>query len=445
MIQLIEEIQETCEVDEPITLAEMIGIEERDSAASATIANTAVSADPEEVSVHQALQHLARLKPGTVLHVFSLHPRSFRARSEADYGGGINWEPLRGKIAKSVIKDTAIDRVRTLETSVTRDKPRHFWTLRMMKYQSFLGEPVYVKGKRVALVAFHPDRDAFNEAFVTAADLTAEKVGRAMERETLYYTRRNEAELASFGMALASLAHELTSDMIALDANLKELGELTSENLHNLSTNDEAWRALVRVRQDVDVISTKTRILRGAQARAEPVSIVDCLKQAASACRTVIGQQIIKPKQISSARRIVIKPVEESIEPSYVTLPAASLIIVFFNLYLNAAQQIDLASKIRKNGVISQSISRYEDAKGRGWARVRITDSGPGIHYDDWERVFEPGYTTKLNGSGLGLYICRYLLRDHAASIHISSSRIWDGTTVTVSLPLADHKVRSVS
>lgn len=436
MVQLIEEIQEACNLAEPITLADVITIEERDVSLADEVSDARAARNREEVSINEALQRLGHRKPGTILHVFSLHPRSFRARSEANWGGSINWEPLRGKIAKSVIKDAAVDREYLRELNATHNQPRHFWTLRMVKYRSFCGVPVYVEGKRVALVAFHPEPEAFNDDFVMAAHLTAEQVGRALEREALYGTRRNEAELASYGMALASLAHELASDMTALDANLKELGELTTENVDDLSNKSETVRALVRIRKDVDVISTKTRILRGAQARSDRVSIIDCLKQSATACRTVIGQDM------KNSKHILIRSVEPRLGSWDVTIPAASLIIVFFNLYLNAAQQIELSAKVRKQGVIWETISRYEDARGKAWARVHIHDTGPGIHYDEWEQVFEPGYTTKPNGSGLGLYICRHLLRDLSASLTITSSAIWDGTTVTVNLPLADEKVK---
>jgi signal transduction histidine kinase len=114
--------------------------------------------------------------------------------------------------------------------------------------------------------------------------------------------------------------------------------------------------------------------------------------------------------------------------------------MVFFNLYLNAAQQIDLASRVRRQGRIWTTFSHYRDGGGKSWARVHIHDSGPGIHHDDWERAFDPGYSTKPNGSGLGLYICRHVLRDISSTVSVTSSRIWDGTTVTVSLPLAGER-----
>lgn len=432
MEQLIDEIEDAVGLQEALPLSKWIGPEVKRQPSSRKISHSAQTYDPSETSMEEAIQHLAQSKPGTVIHVFELHPRSLRARSLSSYSGDtLKWIPLRGKIAKSIIKDTAVIGRPIIHNDVNQHQQLHLWTLHMMKYQAFCGMPVQVKGKRIAMVAFHPEKNAFDSNFVMLASITAEKVGRAIERKILYDTRRNEAELASFGMALASLAHELASDMTALDANLKDLGVLASGGLEDISKQSEALETLALIRGDVDVISTKTRILRRTHTSSDRVSVIDCLKKASTACQTVAGETINHPD------RITIKPVEAPDGSWDVNASMASLIIVFFNLYLNAAQQIDIASSVRRHGLIWNSITRFKDAKGKEWARVRIHDTGPGIHHDDWERIFEPGYSTKPNGSGLGLYICRYLLQDiPQATLSVTSSAIWDGTTVSVNIPL---------
>jgi signal transduction histidine kinase/DNA-binding response OmpR family regulator len=432
MEQLIDEIEDAVGLQNSLPLSKWISPEVKSLPSSKKNNNSVSTYNPSEISMEEAIQRLAQSKPGTVIHVFELHPRSFRARSLSSYSGdALKWIPLRGKIAKSVIKDTAVIGHPIIHNDVNQQQQLHMWTLQMMKYQSFCGMPVQVKGKRSAMVAFHPEKNAFDSNFVMLASITAEKVGRAIERKMLYDTRRNEAELASFGMALASLAHELASDMTALDANLKDLGVLASGGLEDISKQSEALETLALIRGDVDVISTKTRILRRTHTSSDRVSIIDCLKKAATACQTVAGETINYPE------RITIKAVEAPDGAWDVNASMASLIIVFFNLYLNAAQQIDIASSIRRHGLIWNSITRFKDAKGKEWARIRIHDTGPGIHYDDWERIFEPGYSTKPNGSGLGLYICRYLLQDiPQATLSVTSSAIWEGTTVSVNLPL---------
>jgi signal transduction histidine kinase len=231
-------------------------------------------------------------------------------------------------------------------------------------------------------------------------------------------------------MALAAMAHELASDMTGLNANLKDLLDVVNDE-ESIAKKTETIGTLDKVRKNVDAITKKTRILRRTHVATDRTSIVEAMRKAATACITVVGETIKYPE------RILIKEIEASQGEWNANASMASLMIVFFNLYLNAAQQIDLASPVRKHGIIWTSLNRFKDAKGKNWARARVHDTGPGIHRDDWERAFDPGYSTKPDGSGLGLYICRYLLRNFSADIAITSSAIWDGTTVTVNIPLA--------
>jgi len=430
MDQLITEIEDAMGLANPVPLKKWILPAPQKTSKIQTERASSVAENPE-ISVIKELQLLGRAKAGAVIHVFDVHPRSFRARSlGAINGSGLKWEALRGKIGKSLIKDTAFGTGILFEGNVGQDDPKHLWTLEMMLYRSFCGVPIHIEGKKIALVAFHPDRDAFDGAFLAIARLIAERIGRAIERELLYKTRSNEADQASFGMALAAMAHELASDMTGLNANLKNLSDLVTDE-NSSAKKTEALGTLDKVRKNVDVITKKTRILRRTHVATDRASIVEAMRKAATACITVVGETIKYPE------RILIKEIETPQGLWDASASMASLMIVFFNLYLNAAQQIDLASPVRRYGIIWTSLSSFKDAKGKNWARARVHDTGPGIHRDDWERAFDPGYSTKPDGSGLGLYICRYLLRNFSADIAITSSAIWDGTTVTVNIPLA--------
>jgi two-component system NtrC family sensor kinase len=66
---------------------------------------------------------------------------------------------------------------------------------------------------------------------------------------------------------------------------------------------------------------------------------------------------------------------------------------------------------------------------------VAITDTGGGIDPSDMEKIFEPFYTTKEGGSGLGLSICYEIVKKHAGRI-TTESQPGKGTTFTVSLPI---------
>jgi signal transduction histidine kinase len=70
-----------------------------------------------------------------------------------------------------------------------------------------------------------------------------------------------------------------------------------------------------------------------------------------------------------------------------------------------------------------------------------IADNGPGVPADRVSRVFEPYYTTKKTGSGLGLLIVHRIVHDHGGEVEFKS-REGLGTEVTVYLPRTEKRMR---
>jgi nitrogen fixation/metabolism regulation signal transduction histidine kinase len=75
-----------------------------------------------------------------------------------------------------------------------------------------------------------------------------------------------------------------------------------------------------------------------------------------------------------------------------------------------------------------------------GYVSVSVSDEGAGI--EDVERIFEPYYTTKAKGTGLGLIISRQIVEDHHGHIRVAS-RAGEGTTVTIELPSLAERAAS--
>jgi signal transduction histidine kinase len=69
-------------------------------------------------------------------------------------------------------------------------------------------------------------------------------------------------------------------------------------------------------------------------------------------------------------------------------------------------------------------------------AMVKVIDDGKGISTESLIKIWEPFYTTKQDGVGLGLAICRRIVEEHGGRIEVSS-QIGHGTTVSVSFPAA--------
>jgi two-component system NtrC family sensor kinase len=101
---------------------------------------------------------------------------------------------------------------------------------------------------------------------------------------------------------------------------------------------------------------------------------------------------------------------------------------VFLNLLLNAFDVMPGGGRLQ---VCSEA-----DPEGKGvW--FHITDSGPGIPDDILPHMFEPFYTTRAGGQGLGLFICHTIVAGHGGRIEVDS-RAGEGTTFSVWLPAAE-------
>jgi two-component system, sporulation sensor kinase E len=72
---------------------------------------------------------------------------------------------------------------------------------------------------------------------------------------------------------------------------------------------------------------------------------------------------------------------------------------------------------------------------------VRFSDTGGGISAENLSHVFEPYFTTKSTGSGLGLLIVRRIVREHGGELSIQSTE-GKGLALTIRLPYRDRRVR---
>jgi two-component system NtrC family sensor kinase len=99
----------------------------------------------------------------------------------------------------------------------------------------------------------------------------------------------------------------------------------------------------------------------------------------------------------------------------------------FVNILWNAIEAMPEGGKLTVT-------TRFDREKDR--IEIRVSDTGPGIPEEDVERIFEPFYTTKAEGKGvgLGLSVAYGIIRQHQGEIHFQSE-VGQGTHVTIHLP----------
>ena len=399
--------------------------------------NTAEQEAIDPVSLGDALSMFCEEARGVIAHVFEVHPRSWRGRSVGGVGA-LKWEQYRGKLGRSVIKDAAMSN----EPIVDNDAAgwRHSWTQQMAPYKSCWAKRLPVRGHfRYVLVAFHADPGFFTTEMELRARCCAETVTRLLHLEILDRRGIHDSEQSTAGLGFACLAHEIYSTLNGVDVAIRGMRDLLSD-----SEGPPTGEAIGRLRNTVSLLGrhvpdlvTNARILRGCAGGDKPVSVAFCLKKAVTGIREAGWELLERPQNID----VKLEPPDEDRDWT-IRANASALVTVFFNVLLNAVQQIELHACVRPKGKVRVHLQHYDDADGLPWALIFFRDSGPGIHPDEWERVFQAGYTTKEHGTGLGLHLCRQLLgRVHdgprKAEIQVLRSVLWAGTTMGIRLPLS--------
>jgi two-component system sensor histidine kinase HydH len=207
---------------------------------------------------------------------------------------------------------------------------------------------------------------------------------------------------------IGELSSRLTHDLqnpLAIIKNTMEILKLRDPNLDTKTKEsyDRIERAVTRMlRQIKDVLD----FVRTSDLVREEISVHELLKMVTDDIDVPKGVQIILPSQDAK-----------------IFIDVKQMQTVFSNLILNAIQAIDDNGKI-----MIQILDSDEDIV------IEVIDNGQGIKEENLQHIFEPLFTTKKNGTGLGLASCKAVIESHLGTIDCSST-VNKGTVFTVKLP----------
>jgi PAS domain S-box-containing protein len=212
--------------------------------------------------------------------------------------------------------------------------------------------------------------------------------------------------MSMMGELTASLAHEVLHPIATARNNARAGMRFLEMSPPNL---DEVRDALGCVVRDADRAKDIVGRIRDHIKKAPPRRELFDLNEAASEVIAMVRSAIAK-NRVSVRTHLVDGPVP--VQGDRVQLQQ-----VVENLILNAVDAMSLVEK----GARELSI-RIERGQASSGVLVEVGDSGPGIDPADYERVFEPFYTTKTSGVGLGLSICRSIVDGHGGKMWVSAN-----------------------
>ncbi|HMD17369.1 MAG TPA: ATP-binding protein, partial [Terriglobales bacterium] len=183
----------------------------------------------------------------------------------------------------------------------------------------------------------------------------------------------------------------------------------------DLPTTSPARAVVKDVRLEITRISrTLTDLLETARPRRPEVR--------RSNLNTTVEHAVMLARQQVLSRPIKIE-LQKAPDLPEVEHDSDQIHQVLLNLLLNAVQAMEGAGSVR-----------VEIGSREGYASVLVSDPGRGISPQNLPNIFRPFYTTKGNGTGLGLSLARRIVEDHHGSIEVSSV-LGKGSQFTVLLP----------
>lgn len=251
------------------------------------------------------------------------------------------------------------------------------------------------------------------------ADLIA-TVGRALEKvrlrresRELEHRARIAEKLAAVGTLSAGLAHEIRNPLNAASLQL----QLLERRVKKISDEARVLEPITMVQTELSRLSHLVedflRFARPADLHLRRFDLVTLIRH------------IIELLTPEARRHGIALEARVNTDSLHVVGDRGKLQQVLMNVVRNSIEALE-----HTGGNIEVSVDWADD----GMVLVRIHDDGPGIPDEILSRIFEPFFSTKPMGTGLGMAICHSLIQQHGGSIQIQCE---DGTQVDILLPAA--------
>lgn len=248
--------------------------------------------------------------------------------------------------------------------------------------------------------------------------LSLRDVRRQKVMEEHFYESK---KLASLGRVVEGVAHEVRNPLISIGGFARKLSRELPEGASQRKYVDVILSEVQRLERMVQDIEGYVRFTSHRRPRFAPVELVGLVSEAVETVRSRMRDWEGQVRQEGSAdvpavfgdQSLLRELIEGLVENAIDAMPRGGQLSV-----------------------------RHENAGS--WVRVRVEDTGVGISEADLEAVFDPFFTSKTSGAGLGLARAYMIVEEHSGTIEFES-QVGKGTVCTVSLPIDRRRVARIS
>jgi signal transduction histidine kinase len=282
-----------------------------------------------------------------------------------------------------------------------------------------------------ALVVLGGDRGRWGQHSVRLLEAVGGQVGVAIENARLYTRVSRYAEelaqsqaqliqaekLAAMGRLTASIAHELNNPLQAVQNCLHLI-------LHRSMSDDKRTSYLSMAQEEVErLISTVQRMLdfyRPSRAQHHATDVHEVIEDVLALTDKRLQRDRIRVRRTFASNLPPLNVIKDQIKQ------------VCLNLVINAIEAMPRGGELR----IATSLSN--DGK---WVSIVLQDQGAGLSQEAMAHLFEPFYTTKSTGTGLGLSVSYGIVEQHGGTIQVQSAE-GRGSRFTIRLPTGPIRVQ---
>ncbi|MCB0163197.1 MAG: GAF domain-containing protein [Anaerolineae bacterium] len=404
-------------------------------------------------------QNIAQLFPYDRLSIALIEENAIRITHATGYAE--NELPASATLS---VHNSAVGWVITHQTPLIRaniaDGP-HFITdktLLAAGLKSTLSIPLKVKGQTIGtwnISSKH--KNAYHHDHLPIAQSLGDQLAIAIENARLYQTEREQYQrlqhsqerlvqvekMAALGRLVASIAHEINNPLQSVQSCLT----LMREDLGDVLRQRELEGIADIAEEEIERISSLVGRLREFY-RPVPTAQIDNSQPSVSLDGFYrLDSDNSGPVDIHTILETVLKLVHKKLEEHHLTvtcdwcedLPLIQanpdyLKQIFLNLILNS---LDASAPHGGSLIIrtAQDCMATESGQTLPAVRIEFSDNGHGIPPEIQSRLFEPLFTTKDHGSGLGLFTTYKVIKAHNGQITVNS-KVGDGTQFTILLPV---------
>ena len=297
----------------------------------------------------------------------------------------------------------------------------------MSQLEAEVSIPFISKGQLIGMINLSHkfNKDIYSHEDIELLGTLANQTAIAIENARLYedlkrsksYIRRAD-RLASLGTLTAGLAHEIRNPLVAI----KTLTQLLPDRLDDEEFRDQFLKI---ASGEVDRISSLVNELLDFARPSDPKLEFEDINGILDGMILLVSTET-KKKQIN-----ILKNYASDLP--LVQIDREQMKQVFLNVLLNAIQATP------EKGRIMVKTRAFIKPGGESYAQVEFADTGCGIPGEHLEEIFNPFFTTKSTGSGLGLSISHQIVQDHRGYIDVES-QLDKGSSFFINLPVKQDR-----